>query len=290
MESAQSSDKTPLPLILIRGAGDLGSGLALRLYRAGYPVIMVDLPSPLLVRRTVSFGNAIYETGGVYQIEGVASRVMKADSAIWLAMQGGEIPVLVDTDGAWRDLGAQVVVDARLAKRNIDTTLDDAELVIALGPGFTVGVDCHAIVETHRGHTLGRVIWEGSALANTGIPGSVSGIESQRVLRAPRDGHVKPNAAIGDKIEAGAVVATVEGEPIIAPFTGMLRGLIHESVTVWAGLKVGDLDPRSVREHCFTISDKALAIGGGVLEAILRQGILPLPIADRVREKTDAFG
>jgi xanthine dehydrogenase accessory factor len=210
--------------------------------------------------------------------------VMKADSAVWLATRSGEIPILVDTDGAWRDLGAPVVVDARLAKRNIDTTLEDAELVIALGPGFTVGVDCHAIVETHRGHTLGRVIWVGSALANTGIPGSIGGIETQRVLRAPRDGHIKPNATIGDKIEEGAVVATVEGEPIIAPFAGMLRGLIHESVAVWAGLKVGDLDPRSVREHCFTISDKALAIGGGVLEAVLRQGILPLPMLDRVRD------
>ena len=287
MDSVPSSD--PLPIVLIRGAGDLGSGVAFRLYHAGYPVVMVDLPTPLLVRRTVSFGSAIFEPGGVYQVEGITSRVIKADSAVWLAIRGGEIPILVDTDGAWRNVNAQVVIDARLAKRNIDTTLEDAQLVLALGPGFVAGEDCHAIVETQRGHSLGRVIWQGSAAPNTGIPGNVGGKDSQRVLRAPRAGHVKPNAAIGDPIEQGAVIATVEGEPIIAAFTGVLRGLIHESVEVWAGLKVGDLDPRGVREHCFTISDKALAIGGGVLEAILSRGILPLHKQDRVRDEADAF-
>ncbi len=287
MDSVPSSD--PLPIVLIRGAGDLGSGVAFRLYHAGYPVIMVDLPAPLLVRRTVSFGSAIFEPGGVYQVEGITSRVIKADSAVWLAMRGGEIPILVDTDGAWRKINTQVVIDARVAKRNIDTILDDAEFVLALGPGFTVGTDCHAIVETQRGHSLGRVIWQGSAAPNTGIPGNVGGMDNQRVLRAPRAGHVKPNAAIGDSIEEGGIIATVEGEPIVAPFSGMLRGLIHESVEVWAGLKVGDLDPRGVREHCFTISDKALAIGGGVLEAILSRGILPLHKQNRVRDEADAF-
>ncbi|MBL1134039.1 MAG: EF2563 family selenium-dependent molybdenum hydroxylase system protein [Chloroflexi bacterium] len=287
MDSVPSSD--PLPIVLIRGAGDLGSGVAFRLYHAGYPVIMVDLPTPLLVRRTVSFGSAIFEPGGVYHVEGITSRVIKADSAVWLAMRGGEIPIVVDTDGAWRNINTQVVIDARVAKRNIDTTPDDAEFVLALGPGFTVGTDCHAIVETQRGHNLGRVIWQGSAIPNTGIPGTIGGKDSQRVLRAPRAGHVKPNAAIGDSIEEGAIIATVDGEPIVAPFSGMLRGLIHESVEVWAGLKVGDLDPRGVREHCFTISDKALAIGGGVLEAILSRGILPLHKQNRVRDEADAF-
>lgn len=287
MDSVSSPD--PLPIVLIRGAGDLGSGVAFRLYHAGYPVIMVDLPTPLLVRRTVSFGSAIFEPGGIYQVEGITSRVIKADSAVWLAMRGGEIPILVDMDGTWRNINTQVVVDARLAKRNIDTRLDDAELVIALGPGFTTAQDCHAIVETHRGHWLGRVIWQGSAIANTGIPGTIGGMDSQRVLRAPCAGYVQPHAAIGDSVEKGAVIATVEGEPIIAPFDGMLRGLIHESVEVWAGLKVGDLDPRGVREHCFTISDKALAIGGGVLEAILSRGILPLHKQNRVRDEADAF-
>lgn len=287
MDSGLSPD--PLPIVLIRGAGDLGSGVAFRLYHAGYPVVMVDLPTPLLVRRTVSFGSAIFELDGVYQVEDITSRVIKADSAVWLAMRAGEIPILVDTDGTWRNVKARVVIDARVAKHNIDSTLEDADLVIALGPGFTAGLDCHAVIETQRGHTLGRVIWQGHALSNTGVPGTIGGKDSQRVLRAPRTGHVKPHAAIGDPIEQGAVIATVEGEPIVAPFDGVLRGLIHESVEVWKDLKIGDLDPRGAREHCFTISDKALAIGGGVLEAILSRGILPLKTQDRVRDEADAF-
>jgi xanthine dehydrogenase accessory factor len=182
-----------------------------------------------------------------------------------------------------------VVVDARVAKRNIDTQISDAELVIALGPGFVAGQDCHAVVETQRGHYLGRVIWQGRAAPDTGVPGSIGGVENQRVLRAPCDGFVKPNAAIGDRINQGAVIAAVEGEPIIAPFTGVLRGLIHETVPVTTGLKVGDLDPRCIREHCFTISDKSLAIGGGVLEAILNRGIYPLDPLDRARRQLYAI-
>ncbi len=272
----QSSE---LPLVVVRGAGDLGSGVIYRLYQAGYPVVATELEGPLLVRRAVSFGSAVYT--GATAVEGITARRIDSTSAIWLALRTDEIPVIVG-DG-WRSLQPQVIVDARIAKRNIDTDLDDAPLVIALGPGFVAGEDCHAVIETNRGHWLGRVIWRGMAEPDTRVPGNVMGVGARRVLRAPCDGYVQPQAAIGDHLAEGAIVATVADQPIVAPFEGVLRGLIHETVPVTAGLKVGDLDARNIREHCFTISDKALAIGGGVLEAILQRGILPLRNADRVR-------
>ncbi len=166
-------------------------------------------------------------------------------------------------------LQPRVVVDARMVKRNPGTTLDDAPLVIALGPGYTAGVDCHAVVETNRGHDLGRVIEEGSARPNTGVPGNVGSKTASRVLRASRAGHVEAQASIGDFIEVGQTIATVAGEAVIAPFSGVLRGLIHQRVLVRPGMKIGDLDPRARRENCFTVSDKALAVGGGVVEAVL---------------------
>lgn len=261
-----------LPLILIRGAGDLGSGVAYRLFRAHYPVVMTELETPTLVRRAVSFGSAMFE--GAVQVEGITARRIEASSAVWLALQAAEIPVIDDQE--WRTLSPRVVIDARVAKRNIDTTLQDAELVIALGPGFSAGEDCHAVIETNRGHYLGRVIWQGMAEPNTNVPGNMMGMTADRVLRAPIDGFVEPHAMIGDEIEAGATIASVNGHPVIAAFTGRLRGLIHSKVHVTQGMKIGDLDPRSVYAHCFTISEKSLAIGGGVLEAILSRGITPL--------------
>jgi xanthine dehydrogenase accessory factor len=161
-----------------------------------------------------------------------------------------------------------IVVDARMAKRNLGTRLTDAKLVLGLGPGFTAGADCHAVVETNRGHTLGRVYWEGSAEPNTGEPEPVRGFAGTRVLRAPREGEFKGRLEIGDLARAGDVLASVDGEPIRAQFDGVVRGLLHDGLRVTAGMKVGDLDPRGVREYCFLISDKARAVGGGVLEAI----------------------
>ena len=178
--------------------------------------------------------------------------------------------MLVDEAGAaLAALQPAVVVDARMAKVNLGTTRDDAPLVIALGPGFDAGVDCHAVIETNRGHYLGRVIWRGAAEPDTRQPGSVKGRVGDRVLRAPADGQVVPHAAIGDPLREGDLVAMVSDQPVLAPFDGVLRGLIHPSVPVQRGMKIGDVDPRGQRDHCFTISEKSLAIGGGVLEAIL---------------------
>ncbi|MCK6626573.1 MAG: EF2563 family selenium-dependent molybdenum hydroxylase system protein [Anaerolineae bacterium] len=267
-------------LILIKGAGDLASGVAYRLKRSGFPLIMTELPAPTLVRRTVSFGEAVYS--GETRVEGLAAyRVDTLAAAIQMAYSQ-HIPVLVNPDPALpARLKSTVVVDAIIAKVNTGTSLTDAPLVIALGPGFTAGQDCHAVIETNRGHWLGRVIYpgggpagDGRAEANTNTPGQVKGHTADRVLRAPAAGHVTPHAQIGDRIEAGQLIASVAGYEIIAPFAGVLRGLVHSNVSVTPGFKIGDLDPRGEVSHCFTISDKSLAIGGGVLEAILASDVV----------------
>lgn len=261
-------------LVLVKGAGDLATGIGWRLHRCGFAVVMTEIAHPLTVRRTVAFAQAVYD--GETTVEGItARRCLPADLPTLLA--DGEIPVLVDvTPSEIMELAPSVLVDAIMAKRNTGTRLEDAPLVIAIGPGFTVGEDCHAIVETHRGHTLGRVLWEGSALPDTGAPGPLpgAGVDVTRVLRAPSAGKLRPSAQIGETIEAGSILAVIEsatGEeiPVHAPFTGVLRGLIHERVELAAGMKIGDLDPRADPAHARTISDKSLAIGGGVLEAIL---------------------
>ncbi len=253
-------------LVLIRGAGDLGSGVAYRLIKVGFPVVMIEIASPLMVRTTVSYGTAVFYTSVI--IEGITARRATLDEVPTL-LDEGILPVLVDPDGeSIRVLRPAVVVDARVAKANLDTTISDAPLVIGLGPGFTAGVDCHAVVETNRGHSLGRVIWQGSAEPDTGVPARVNGQEAERVLRAPHDGELVQVAAIGEMVRTGSVIAHVDETPILAPFDGVLRGLIDNPVHVTTGLKIGDLDPRARREHCFTISDKSLAVGGGVVEAI----------------------
>jgi xanthine dehydrogenase accessory factor len=261
-------------LVVIKGAGDLATGIGWRLHRCGFPVVMTELSRPLTVRRTVAFAEAIF--AGETAVEGITARFAQLMDVPNLLI-AGEIPVLTaSSDAVLAELSPSVLVDAVMAKRNTGTRIDDAPSVIALGPGFTAGVDCHAVIETHRGHTLGRVIWEGSALPDTGTPGPLPGIglEATRVLRAPATGKLYPLSQIGDLIEAGATIATIVTEhaqsiPVTAPFTGVLRGLIHEQVAIVAGMKIGDLDPRAQPEHAWTISDKSLAIGGGVLEAIL---------------------
>jgi xanthine dehydrogenase accessory factor len=253
--------------VVVRGGGDLASGAIARLHRAGFPVIVLELAAPLLVRRAVSFGDAVYT--GVSEVEGLRARL--TDSAgIDTVLAAGEIAVLIDAEGCTLPvLQPVVIVDARMEKRNPGTSLMDAPLVVALGPGYQAGVDCHAVIETNRGHSLGRVIWQGSAEADSGEPGSIGLKTHTRVLRAPADGHVQAQAAIGDVLAAGTLIATVGSAELRAPFAGALRGLIHERVYVRAGMKIGDLDPRALPGHCFTISDKALAVGGGVLEAVL---------------------
>lgn len=259
--------------VLIRGAGDLASGVALRLARCGFPVVMSELERPLAVRRAVSFAQAVFD--GACRVEEISALRCDAGEVDGI-LATGVVPVLVEPSAeALAAVRADVVVDAIMAKRNLGTTRALAPLVIALGPGFRAGEDCHAVIETNRGHRLGRVLWQGSAEPNTGVPGEIGGAtHADRVLRAPSDGYVQPGVAIGDHVAEGDVIAVVgeprqPGAPLIAPFAGVLRGLIHPSVRVPRGLKIGDLDARAQREACFTVSDKALSIAGGVLEAIL---------------------
>ncbi len=255
-------------LVVVRGGGDLGTGVAHRLYRSGFTVMVTELAQSMCVRRAVSFAEAVY--AGQTTVEGVTARLVD-DAMLGMANAAmGEVPVVVDAaDDVMERMRPAIVVDARLAKRNLGTRIDEAPLVIALGPGFEAGVDCHAVVETLRGHNLGRVYWEGRAEADTGLPEPVQGRAGERVLRAPAEGVFIGLRATGDMVQAGDEVARVGSEIIRAPFAGVLRGLIHDGVPVRAGLKVGDLDPRGVREYCFLISDKARSIGGGVLEAVL---------------------
>ena len=255
-------------LILIRGAGDLASGIALRLFRSGFSVVMTDLPHPTSIRRTVSFSEAIVK--GEATVEDVtAKRAESAAEALEL-LNDGVIPVLADPECACRaELKPHVVVDAILAKRNLGTKITDAPIVIGVGPGFTAGEDCHAVVETMRGHTLGRAIYEGSALPNTNIPGLIGGFAGERVLRAPADGAFRTAASIGDLVNEGDTVGYVGDAPMKCTISGVLRGLIADGTMVHKGMKSGDVDPRGDVSYCQTASDKALAIGGGVLEAIL---------------------
>jgi xanthine dehydrogenase accessory factor len=267
--------------VLLRGGGDLATGVAYRLHKAGFPLAVLELPQPLVVRRRVALATAIIE--GAIDIEGLQARRVNTLVEAWALAQSGKIPILVspglptaprlaDTrPDQKRDTQAPapIVIDARMAKYNIDTDLDQAALVVALGPGFTAGIDCHAVVETKRGHHLGRVIWHGRALPNTGRPGTIAGKAGERVLRAPLAGEIRWKMAIGDRVREGQLIGFVAGLAITAPFDGVIRGLITPGILVPAGIKIGDVDPRADVAACFTISDKALSIGGGVLEAIL---------------------
>jgi len=254
-------------LLLIRGAGDLGTGAAHRLHRAGFQVVIGELPQPTVIRRAVAFASAVYE--GCVEVEGVEARLADSNTDVERLLKAGIVPVLVDPAGeALTWLKPDVVVDARLAKRNLGTTLAQASIVIGLGPGFTAGQDVHAVIETMRGHHLGRVILHGSAQPHTHVPGLVKGYGRERVLWAPCAGRFQSDACIGENIEAGQAVAWVAGQPARAGISGVLRGILYDGLLVHPGQKVGDVDPRGIREYCFTISDKARAIGGSVLEAI----------------------
>ena len=253
--------------VVIRGAGDLASGVALRLWRSGMDVVLLDVEKPTAIRRTVAFSEAIVH--GEQTVEDVTAKLATAET-VEETLAAGYIPVLVDPEGrSVPKLKPDALVDAILAKRNLGTEIRDAPVVIGVGPGFTAGVDCHAVVETMRGHSLGRVIREGSAIPNTGIPGLIGGFAGERVLRAPAAGLFHPLRDIGDAVTEGEILATVAGQPMTATLTGTLRGILPEGTEVFPGMKAGDIDPRCQRSHCFTASDKALAVGGGVLEAIL---------------------
>ena len=260
-------------LVLIRGAGDLASGIALRLFHAGLSVVMTEIARPTTIRRTVAFSQAVAQ--GKTQVEDVTARLCQVEDVAGV-LTAGEIPVLVDPEAAAISvLKPQVVVDAILAKKNLGTAITDAPVVIGVGPGFTAGVDCHAVVETMRGHTLGRVIWNGSALPNTNIPGLIGGFAGERVLRAPADGIFQPALEIGALVKAGDAAGYVGEKAMVCTIDGVLRGILPPDTPVRKGMKSGDVDPRGCVENCTTASDKALAIGGGVLEAILQKtGVL----------------
>ena len=264
-EPGVSPTARPPQLCVLRGGGDLATGVAWRLTRAGWPVVVCELTAPLTIRRTVAVSTAVTE--GAVDIEGI--RAVLAPNAVEAAALAADGVVGVMISPELPSLDAAVVIDARLAKRNIDTTIDDAPLVIGLGPGFTAGVDCHAVIETQRGHHLGRVLWSGTAAPNTGTPGVIAGKGAERVLRAPTGGAVRWRVGIGDAVCAGEPMGAVGGVDIAAPFAGTVRGLIAEQVPITEGLKIADVDPRHDPTACQEISDKALAVGGGVVEAVL---------------------
>nr|WP_240986732.1 selenium-dependent molybdenum cofactor biosynthesis protein YqeB [Acididesulfobacillus acetoxydans] len=259
-------------IVLIRGAGELGSGVGWVLTRAGYRVVMTEVEKPLMVRWPVSFGTVMAE--GYWQVEGVAGRRIEQAAQCEEAWKRGEIPVLADPElRQLSQLRPDVLVDAILAKRNTGTKRNMASLTIGLGPGFTAGEDVDQVVETNRGHNLGRVIHQGPAEANTGIPGNTAGYTWERVLYSGTAGVFKALRSIGDAVNEGDVLAEIRGisgaESILSPLSGTLRGLLRTGTPVGAHVKVGDVDPRGRKEYCTTISDKARSVGGGVLLAIL---------------------
>jgi len=263
-------------LVAVKGAGDLATGVIHRLSRAGFAVIATELPEPTVVRRTVAFAEAV--TRGEMTVEDVTARLATSLQDIQATLASGLVPIVVDPNGTLlRQMHPSVLIEATLSKYNSGVTMDDAPIVIALGPGYEAGKDVHAVIETNRGHNLGRVYLRGGAESNTGVPGAIGGYTIERLLRAPCAGALYGVRQIGDLVQAGETVAVVrtnetsdyETAPVAATISGILRGLMRDGLHVSSGMKVGDIDPRAAREHCFTISDKSRAVAGGVLEAIL---------------------
>ncbi|MEN6617192.1 MAG: selenium-dependent molybdenum cofactor biosynthesis protein YqeB [Syntrophorhabdus sp.] len=256
--------------ILIKGAGEMASGIAHRLHRAGIPrIVMLEIERPLCVRRFVSFCEAVQD--GSATVEGITARRVAAIADIAATWEAGEIPVMIDPE--WTSIKAlspDAIVDAVMAKRNLGTQKSEAGFVIGVGPGFTAPRDVHAVIESNRGHDLGRVIYDGCAEPYTGVPGEIKGLAKERVLRAPEDGQVRHVARLGDEVKKDELILYVNTAEVRSPFDGILRGLIRE-INVNKNEKIGDVDPRARKEFCYTISEKARAIGGGVLEAILHE-------------------
>jgi xanthine dehydrogenase accessory factor len=254
-------------LVIVRGGGDLATGVAVKLFRAGFLVMILEIERPTVIRLPVSFARAVYE--GKVMVEDVEAVLIPSWEKAEDIIKKGQIPVLIDPKGnCIEKLSPTVIVDAILAKRNLGTRIDQAPLVIALGPGFTAGKDVGVVIETKRGHNLGRVYYQGQSVPDTGVPGEVGGESKRRLLRAPAEGKIVPLRQIGDLVKAGEIIAEVEGVPLKAEISGVLRGLIYSQSWVVRGMKVGDIDPRGVIEYCFTVSDKARSLGGAVLEAI----------------------
>lgn len=257
--------------VLVRGAGDLASGVGYAFAKAGFQVLMTEIEAPTVIRRTVSFAEAVYE--GQVEVEGIKGILVTRDT-YQDSIDYGKIGVIVDPAGLiLKTFKPDVLVDGILAKENVaGTRIQDAPIVLALGPGFEAGLDCHRVIETKRGHYLGQVIESGRAIENTGIPGIVEGRGLERVLYSSVAGKVRHLRNIGDIVEEGECVAMVGDACVPSPFRGVLRGLIREGMDVPARMKIGDVDPRLNQEYCFTISEKAKAIGRGALEAALALG------------------
>lgn len=254
--------------VLIRGAGELASAVAHRLSRCHFRLLMTEIARPQAVRRGVAFCEAVYE--GEKEVEGVVAKLISTPDEIYRVWQEDKLPLLVDPETKVKDaLKPDVLIDAIIAKKNLGTKITDAPLVIGLGIGFCAGRDVHVIIETNRGHNLGRVIPKGEAEPDTGVPGVIAGFSSERVFRVPQAGQFSTSKKIGDHVAAGDVVAFVDGMPVKTKISGVIRGLLRDGTKVHKGMKAGDVDPRGIKDHCYTISDKGRAIAGGVLEAIL---------------------
>jgi xanthine dehydrogenase accessory factor len=254
--------------VLIRGGGELATGVAHRLHQSHFKVCLIETGHPQAVRRGVSFCEAVYD--GEKTVEGVTCTFARTVDAINEAWQQNLIPLVVDPENKTKDvLKPEVEIDAIIAKKNLGTRITDAPLVIGLGPGFSAGKDVHVIIETNRGHNLGRIIVHGEAEPDTGIPGPIGGFARERVWHAPVAGLFTTEKKIGDRVAAGDVVALVDNTPVKTEIGGMIRGLLRTNTQVPKGMKLGDIDPRGIAEYCYTISDKSRTISGGVLEAIM---------------------
>lgn len=256
-------------IVIVRGGGDLASGTIQKLHRSGFRVLVLEVAKPTSIRRSVSFGEAVYE--GELEIEGITAVHVCSLSEIEEAFRNKKVPVIIDEEGKYiSEIKPRIVVDAIIAKRNMGTTKDMADITIALGPGFTAGEDVDVVIETTRGHNLGRLIFDGQAKENTGIPGSIMGYSKERVIHSPSGGIMKNVLNIGAVVEKDEVIAYVGDMKIKATIPGLLRGILRDGSTVTKGFKIADIDPRlSEKSNCYTISDKARSIAGGVLEAVL---------------------
>lgn len=260
------------PLIIVRGGGDIASGTISKLYKCGFYVLILEISAPSAIRRNVAFSEAVYQKKQT--IEGITCYLAENLDVAQTYLSEGKLTLLVDPNAdCIKDLKPLAVIDAILAKKNLGTSRDMAPITIALGPGFCAGVDVDAVIETNRGHNLGRIIYDGFAAKNTGIPGNIAGYSKERVIHSPAEGILKNVCHITDTVQKGQVIATIESVDgfvsVHATIDGLLRGLIRDGFPVTKGFKIADIDPRLTEyDNCFTISDKARCIAGGVLEAL----------------------
>ncbi|HWQ43541.1 MAG TPA: selenium-dependent molybdenum cofactor biosynthesis protein YqeB [Desulfosporosinus sp.] len=260
------------PVVLVRGAGEQASGVGWVLAKAGFRVVMTEVAKPLMVRWPVCFGTAVSE--GRWEVEGVWASRLDDPQGCEAAWRAGEIPILVDPElKSLSLLNPLILVDAIIAKRNLGTKRSMAPRTFALGPGFTAGSDVDVVVETNRGHNLARLIYDGAAEPNTGIPGEVAGISSKRVLYSPKAGIFKAKRSIGEQVLEGDILGEIDDgvqtKEVFALCSGVLRGLLRTGTPVAERVKIGDVDPRGHEEYCWTITEKARAIGGAVLLGIM---------------------